>query len=67
MMKDILAEICCLKIIWLHLQDLKTWGCYGWIATLQEFLEMKVDEVIDPLNAIMLNFGINRFDIKIFM
>ena len=40
----------------LHLQDLKTWGCYGWIVTLQEFLEMKVDEVIDPLNAILLNF-----------
>ena len=40
-MKDILAEICCLKIIFLHLQDLKTWGCYGWIVTLQEFLEMK--------------------------
>ena len=40
-MKDILAEICCLKIILLHLQDLKTWGCYGWIVTLQEFLEMK--------------------------
>ena len=55
MMKDILAEICCLKIILLHLQDLKTWGCYGRIVTLQEFLEMKVDEAIDLLNAILLN------------
>ena len=55
-MKHILADICCLKMFLLHLQDLKTWGCYGWIVTLQEFLEMKVDEVIDPLNAILLNF-----------
>ena len=68
-MKDILADICCLKMLLLHLQDLKTWGCYGWIVTLQEFLEMKVDSVIDPLNAILLNFdkmsgghGIYLFD-----
>ena len=55
-MKHILADICCLKMFLLHLQDLKTWGCYDWIFTLQEFLEMKVDEAIDPLNAILLNF-----------
>ena len=59
-MKDILVDICCLKMFLLHLQDLKTWGCYGWIVTLQEFLEMKVDEAIDPLNAILLNFD-NKF------
>ena len=41
--KHILADNCCLKMFLLHLQDLKTWGCYGWIVTLQEFLEMKVD------------------------
>ena len=55
-LKHILADICCLKMFLLHLQDLKTWGCYGWIVTLQEFLEVKVDEMIDPLNAILLNF-----------
>ena len=31
--KHILADICCLKMFLLHLQDLKTWGCYGWIAS----------------------------------
>lgn len=60
-----------IEIFMCNLLNLETWedffatfarfenvGMYGWIVTLQEFLDMKVDETtpIDHLNAILLNF-----------
>ena len=55
-MKDILADICCLKIYFASFARFEDVGLLWLDSHFARVLEMKVDKAIDPLNAILLNF-----------